>query len=157
MSTTDTSPTASTTNSGASGRRGGNSGGDSGGGRLSAAGTRAAEAYQSARERTSAAYAAARETAGSVGQRTAESIDSAPMSAVFGGLALGAIAGALLPRTDREAQLLGPAGRRLNDTARDAVRSARDASREQLDGFTDRAVGALRSSATAAAESVRKR
>jgi hypothetical protein len=37
------------------------------------------------------------------------------------------------------------------------VRAARDAGRDQLDGFTDRAVGALRSSAGAAADSVRNR
>jgi hypothetical protein len=155
MSTTDTSATQSTTNSGAGGGTTGREG--SGGGALSAVGTKAADAYEAARERTSAAYAAARERAGNVGQRTAESIDAAPMAAVIGGLALGAIAGALIPRSAREEQLLGSTGRRLADTARDAVRAARDASREQLDGFTDRAVGALRNSADAAAESVRNR
>jgi ElaB/YqjD/DUF883 family membrane-anchored ribosome-binding protein len=159
MSTTDTRATASTTNSGTGGsKESGASGGNSGGGgRLSGVSTKAADAYEAARERTSAAYSAARERAGNVSQRTAESIDASPMAAVFGGLALGAIAGALLPRTAREEQLLGTAGRRLTDTARDAVRAARDASRDQLDGFTDRAVGALRSSAGAAADSVRKR
>jgi ElaB/YqjD/DUF883 family membrane-anchored ribosome-binding protein len=158
MSTTDTSATQSTTNSGAGGgTTGSGASGGSSGGPLSAVGTKAADAYEAARERTAAAYAAARERAGNVGQRTAESIDAAPMAAVIGGLALGAIAGALIPRSAREEQLLGSTGRRLADTARDAVRAARDASREQLDGFTDRAVGALRSSADAAAESVRNR
>jgi ElaB/YqjD/DUF883 family membrane-anchored ribosome-binding protein len=158
MSTTDTSATPSatrsTTNSGAGGGTKDSAGS---GGALSAVGTKAADAYEAARERTSAAYAAARERAGNVGQRTAESIDAAPMAAVLGGLALGAIAGALIPRSAREEQLLGTAGRRLADTAREAVRAARDAGRDQLDGFTDRAVGALRSSADAAAESVRNR
>jgi ElaB/YqjD/DUF883 family membrane-anchored ribosome-binding protein len=159
MSTTDTSATASTTNSGAGGGGRTGSGGSGGGssGPLSAVGTRAADAYEAARERTSAAYAAARERAGTVGQRTAESIDAAPMAAVIGGLALGAIAGALIPRSAREEQLLGKAGRRLSDTAREAVQAARDAGRGQLDGFTDRAVEALRSSADAATESVRNR
>ncbi|MBV8685137.1 MAG: hypothetical protein JOZ90_02275 [Alphaproteobacteria bacterium] len=152
MSTSsDTAGTATTTNRGAEGA------GETGNGRLSAVSTKAADAYQAARDRTSAAYAAARERAGDVSQRAAESIDSAPLVAVVGGLALGAIAGALLPRTSREEQLLGTAGRRLTDSARDAVRAARDASREQLDGFTDRAMGALKSSAGAAADSVRKR
>jgi ElaB/YqjD/DUF883 family membrane-anchored ribosome-binding protein len=158
MSTTNTSATASTTNSGADGGTNKSSGSGGGsGGPLSAVGTKAADAYEAARERTSAAYAAARERAGNVGQRTAESIDAAPMAAVLGGLALGAIAGALIPRSAREEQLLGNAGRRLSDTAREAVRAARDAGRGQLDGFTDRAVEALRSSADAAAESVRNR
>jgi hypothetical protein len=132
-------------------------GGEGSGGVLSTASSAAADAYRSARERTSAAYAAARERAGAVSQRTAESFDSAPIAAVIGGLALGAIAGALLPRTRREEELFGSVGRRINDGARDAVRAARDAGRDQLDGFTDRAVSALRSSAGAAADSVRKR
>jgi ElaB/YqjD/DUF883 family membrane-anchored ribosome-binding protein len=131
--------------------------GEGSGGVLSTASSAAADAYRSARERTSEAYAAARERAGAVSQRTAESFDSAPMAAVIGGLALGAIAGALLPRTRREEDLFGSVGRRINDGARDAVRAARDAGRDQLDGFTDRAVSALRSSAGAAADSVRKR
>ncbi|HEY0413209.1 MAG TPA: hypothetical protein VGD66_08705 [Allosphingosinicella sp.] len=151
--TTDTPAAASATNSGA-----GDGGTQPGGsGPLSAVGTAAADAYQAAKDRTSAAYAAARGRAGTVGQRTAQGIDSAPMAAIFGGLALGAIAGALLPRTAREEELLGPAGRRMTDTAREAVRAARDASRDELDGFTDRAVSALRSSAGAAADSVRNR
>jgi hypothetical protein len=151
MSKTDTQAAASSSsNSGT-----GSAGEGSGGGRLSAVSTKAADAYQAALDRTSAAYSAARERAGSVGQRTAESIDAAPMAAVVGGLALGAIAAVLIPRTAREEQLLGTAGRRLTDTARDAVRAAREASREQIDGFTDRAVGALKSTADAAADSVR--
>ena len=154
MSTTTDKPgTATTSNSGA----GDGTGGSGGGGRLSAASAKAADAYQSAKDRTSTAYAAAREAAGNVGQRTAERIDTAPMAAVVGGLALGAIAGALLPRTEREEKLLGPTGRKITDGARQAVNAAKDASREQLDGFTDRAVSTLRDSAGAAAEAVRKR
>jgi hypothetical protein len=149
--TTDRPGKASPSRSGASGN------GEGSGGPLSAASSAAADAYRSARERTSAAYSAVRERAGAVSQRTAESLDAAPMAAVIGGLALGAIAAALLPRTRREEELLGSVGRRINDSARDAVRAARDAGRDQLDGFTDRAVSALRSSAGAAADSVRKR
>jgi ElaB/YqjD/DUF883 family membrane-anchored ribosome-binding protein len=142
--------------------RGTASGGTEDRGRLSEASRRAAEAYQAARERTSAAYASA-------GRRTSESIDANPLVAVAGGLALGAILGALLPRTDREEKLLGPAGRRINDTARQAANAARDAGRQQLDelglsrdglrsrldGFTDKAVSAVRTSAGAAAGSVK--
>ena len=66
----------------------------------------------------------------------------------------------MLPKTKREEELLGDVGRRLNDTAREAARAARDAGREQidelglsregvrrkLDDFTDRAVGAVKTS-----------
>jgi hypothetical protein len=166
--TDDRPASASANNKGADGEKAGN-------GRLSAASQKAADAYQAARDRTSAAYATARERAGSAyetaGRRTSEGIEANPVAALVGGLALGAIAAALLPKTEQEEKLLGPVGRRINDTARDAARSAREAGRQQLDElglsrdglkgkldeFTDRAAGAVRTSAGAAAESVKKK
>lgn len=127
----------------------------------------ARQAYESARERTAAAYAAARERAGSAyetaGRRAGEGIDSNPVAAVIGGLAIGAIVAALLPRTRREEEYLGTVGRRLNDSAREAARAAREAGqgqldelglsreglRTKLDEFTGRAVGAIKDSAGA--------
>ena len=174
MSTTDARATASTTNSGADdGADGG--GVKGGGGRLGAVRESAADAYEAARERTASAYQAARARAGgayesargtarSAGQRTAQGIESNPMAAIVGGLALGAIAGALLPRTRREEDVIGPVGRKVADTAREAARAAREAGRQQIDElglsrdgltrklneFTDKAAGAVRSSAGAA-------
>jgi ElaB/YqjD/DUF883 family membrane-anchored ribosome-binding protein len=130
-------------------------------GRLAAVSDSAAEAYRATRERTSTAYAAARERAGAALERTGDGIEANPMAAVFAGLALGALAAALIPRTRREEELLGDVGRRITDTARDAARAAREAGREQidelglnrdgvrrrLDEFTDRAVGAVKGSA----------
>jgi hypothetical protein len=128
----------------------------------------ARQAYESARERTAAAYAAARDKAESAyevaGRRAGEGIDSNPVAAVVGGLAIGAIVAALLPRTRREDELLGTAGRRLNESAREAARAAREAGkgqldelglnkdglRSKLDEFTGRAVGAIKDSAGAA-------
>jgi ElaB/YqjD/DUF883 family membrane-anchored ribosome-binding protein len=176
MSSTDARATATTNNSGA----GGETGGTEGGGRLDTVRQSAAEAYESARERTASAYQTARERAGdayesardtarNAGQKTAQGIDSNPMAALVGGLALGAIAAALLPRTDREEQLLGAAGRKVTGTARDAANAARDAARQQIDElglskdgvqrrlneFTDKAVGAVKSSAGAASGAVK--
>jgi ElaB/YqjD/DUF883 family membrane-anchored ribosome-binding protein len=167
--TTDRPADASASNSGAGeGEKAGN-------GRLSAASEKAAQAYQTARERTSAAYATARERAGSAyesaGRRTGDTIDANPVADVAGGLALGAIVALLLPRTEREDRLLGAAGRRINDTARDAMGAAREAGRQQLDElglsrdgikrrldeFSDRAAGAVRSSAGAAADTVKSK
>jgi hypothetical protein len=162
MTTTaeDRSATVSTPDSGA-----GDGGAGSEASRLAGVRQSAAEAYQAARERTGTAYAAARGRAEdayeSARRRTADGIDSNPLAAIVGGLALGAVAAALLPRTRREEALLGPVGRRLGDTAREAARAAREAARQQveelglnkdgvrrrLDEFTDRAVDAVRSSA----------
>ncbi|QAY79371.1 hypothetical protein [Sphingosinicella sp. BN140058] len=153
--------------------------GNEGGGRLAGVRQSAADAYQNTRERTSAAYESARERAGSAldsvrqtarsaGERTGSGIEANPMAAVVGGLALGIVAGAILPRSKREQALLAPAGRKIHDTARQAVSAAKDAGREQigelgltrdsvqrrLGEFTDRAVGAVKTSAGAAAETV---
>ena len=162
-STTDERPaSASANNKGA---------GNENGGRTAAA----RQAFESARERTAAAYATARERAESAyqtaGRRASEGIESNPVAAVVGGLALGAIVAALLPRTSREEELLGSAGRRITDTAREAARAAREAGRQQLDelgltkeglrarldGITDQAVGVAKSSAGAAAGTVKKK
>jgi ElaB/YqjD/DUF883 family membrane-anchored ribosome-binding protein len=176
MSTTDNRATQSATNSGA-----GDSGGtESGGGRLSAVRSSAADAYESARERTSAAYQAARDAAGgavesvrdtarTAGKRTAEGVEANPLAAVVGGLALGVIAGALIPKTRQEEKLLGGAGRKVTDTARQAVEAAKEAGRSQIDElglskdglqrklgeFTDKAAGAVRNSAGAATSAVK--
>jgi hypothetical protein len=133
----------------------------------------ARQAYETARDRTAAAYAAARERAGSAyegaGRRASDGIDANPVAAVVGGLAVGAIVAALLPRTRREDEMLGTVGRRLNESAREAARAAREAGRDQLDElglsrdglkgkldeFTGRAVGAVKSSAGAAAGAAR--
>jgi ElaB/YqjD/DUF883 family membrane-anchored ribosome-binding protein len=164
--------TAASTNSGA----GSSGGGNDEAGRLAGVRQSAADAYSSALERTSSAYSTARERAGSAfssaadtarsaGQKTAQGIDSNPMAAIVGGLALGAIAGALLPKTQREQELLGPAGRKITGTAKEAVRAAKEAGqtqladlgltkdgvRQKLDQFTEQAVGAVKSTAGAAA------
>lgn len=154
MSTTpDTSASQSTTSSGTG--NGAGSSGSADAGKLAAVRQSAADAYEAARERTASAYSTARETAASATRRTADGIDGNPMAALVGGLALGAIAGALLPIARQERQLFGNVGRRINDTARQAALAARDAGKDRLDGFTDQALGAVRASASAAADSVR--
>lgn len=151
MSTTpDTRASESSTNSGAGGQ-----GGSESGGTLASVRQSAAEAYQTARQRTASVYSSARDTAASAGRRTADGIDDYPMAAVVGGLALGAIVGVLVPLSRQERQLFGSTGRRLNDTAREALIAARDAGKKELDGFTDQALDAVKASASAAAGKVK--
>jgi ElaB/YqjD/DUF883 family membrane-anchored ribosome-binding protein len=149
--TTDTRASESSTNSGA----GGQGGGSESGGTLASVRQSAAEAYQAARQRTASAYSSARDTAASAGRRTADGIDDYPMAAVVGGLALGAIVGVLVPLSRQERQMFGSTGRRLNDTAREALIAARDAGKKELDGFTDQALDAVKASASAAAGKVK--
>jgi ElaB/YqjD/DUF883 family membrane-anchored ribosome-binding protein len=124
----------------------------------SSARTRARDAYGSARERTSSAYESARERASRAGHRTADGVDSNPAAALIGGLALGALVAAILPRTRREEEMFGQYGRRLNEKAREAALAARDAGTSKLDemGFNkDTAKEKLNELASSAGEAAR--
>lgn len=65
--------------------------------------------------------------------KTSDSIDKNPLAIVFGGIAIGAIVGALLPRTEREAKILGKAGKKLNKKARKMAEAAKAAGVGQAD------------------------
>jgi len=98
-------------------------------------------AAPSARERAIDAYDGARE-------RTRESIDGSPFLALGGGLALGALIAALLPKTQTEEKLMGPLGSRISDGARAAASAAKEAGREKLSDLNitrDAGKGAVKS------------
>ena len=76
---------------------------------------RAIEAYESARDKTS------------------DALSEAPLLALAGGLAAGAIIAALLPRTEAEARAVRPTARRVKQSARAAVQAARDTGTQRLD------------------------
>ncbi|MGK6319806.1 hypothetical protein [Sphingomonas sp. DT-204] len=63
---------------------------------------------------------------------TIEAIESNPVAVVAGGLAVGLVAGALIPRSDREREALRPLGKRIADGAKAAVAAARETGKEQL-------------------------
>jgi hypothetical protein len=79
----------------------------------------------STRERAIEAYESTRE-------RAREGVDGSPLLALGGGLALGALIAALLPKTSTEDRLLGSVGGRITDTARNAADAAKEAGREKL-------------------------
>ena len=94
---------------------------------------RAASALEAARERTASAYEAARNRASDATRKANEQLSIYPISAVVGGFLLGALVGALIPRTERETKLMGKAGRRVAGAAKDAAQRGLDAGREQFD------------------------
>ena len=49
--------------------------------------------------------------------KTIEGVDKNPLAIILGGIAIGAIVGALLPRTERETKVLGKAGKKFNKKA----------------------------------------
>jgi hypothetical protein len=117
----------------------------------------------STRQRAIEAYEGARD-------RASDTFGQAPLLALAGGIAAGALIAALLPRTEAEAKLVRPTARRVKDSARAALDAARDTGtdrlsamglnrekgeetiRNLLNGLTD----AARASADAAAQAVRK-
>jgi len=129
------------------------------------------DAYTSGREKATEVYSAAREKAKAASKSTADGLDTNPIAAVIGGLAIGAVVGALLPRTEREARTLGAAGSKINDAAREAAGAARDAgkaklaelglspekARESIHSLIDGALSAATSAGSAAVEKARAR
>ena len=86
----------------------------------------------SIRQRAIEAYDGARDSVAGAGRRATEGIDEAPLIALAGGLAAGALLAALLPRTKTEAELVRPAADRLTDTAKVAAAAAKEAGQSRL-------------------------
>lgn len=74
----------------------------------------------------------AKHAATDAAKRTADALESNPLAIVAGGIAIGALAGALIPRSAKEKELLAPVGRNLNERARGALQAAREAGNSEL-------------------------
>lgn len=98
-----------------------------------------ADAYGSGKEKTETVIKAVREgsakVTGSAKTKTNGSLEKNPIAALVGGLAIGAIAAALLPKTKRESDMLGSASNKVRSSASAAAKAARDAGKEQLDAL----------------------
>jgi hypothetical protein len=102
--------------------------------------------------------------------RATDTLGQAPLIALAGGIAAGALIAALLPRTDAETRLVRPTAKRVKNSARAAFTAARDTGTQRLDelginrskgeetirSLIDGLTDAAKASATAAAEAVRK-
>lgn len=86
------------------------------------------DAGVSARQRAIEAYSDARE-------RAVDTLGEAPLLALAGGLAAGALIAALLPRTQAETRIVRPTARRVKDSARSAFDAARDTGTERLNAM----------------------
>jgi hypothetical protein len=74
----------------------------------------------------------AKDAAADAARRTADALESNPLAIVAGGIAIGALAGALIPRSAKEKELLAPLGRTLGERARGALDAAREAGQGEL-------------------------
>ena len=93
---------------------------------------RAGDVYDTARSAAVDAYDTAREKASAATAKAGDGIDEAPLIALAGGLAVGVLLAALLPRTAQEDKLLGPIGERITGGARTAVDAAKQAGRDKM-------------------------
>ncbi|HEX6071474.1 MAG TPA: hypothetical protein VFY95_00495 [Sphingomicrobium sp.] len=73
------------------------------------------------------------ETYENAGRRASDTLGEAPLIALAGGIAAGALLAALLPRTAGETRLVRPTARRVRETARAAYNAAKDTGAERLD------------------------
>jgi len=87
----------------------------------------------SPRQRAIDAYSSARESFSDAGRHAADTFNEAPLIALAGVIAAGALIAALLPRTEAETRAVRPTARRVRSSAKAAVRAAREAGTQQLD------------------------
>lgn len=94
---------------------------------------RATHAYESAVARAGETVDSSRETAREAAHQASSLVDGNPLGVLVGGVALGAVVGALVPRSEREKELLAPVGKRIGAAAVAAVAAAKEAGRSELD------------------------
>jgi hypothetical protein len=87
------------------------------------------DGIDTARETASRAYHTGLDKA----SEAVHGLESNPLGILVGGLAVGVLAGALIPRSQREKDLLAPVGQRIGDSARAAIQAARDAGQTELE------------------------
>jgi hypothetical protein len=69
------------------------------------------------------------------GTLAGKELDENPLAFLVGGIALGALIGSLLPRTQQEAKTLGATGRKINRAASNAAQAAKAAGKKKLDAL----------------------
>ena len=100
-----------------------------------AAREQAAKAFESGREAAARGVNTSKEIATNAMVRSGDSIDKNPIAIVIGGIALGAIIGALLPRTEGEVKIMGKAGKKLNKKAKKMAEAAKVAGKDKVDSL----------------------
>ncbi len=136
-----------------------------------AAKAKATQALGKSRDAAARGVNSSKQLASKAAAKTGDTIDKNPLAIVLGGLALGAIVGALIPKTGREKKLLGKQGRKINDRikqASDAAKTAgkgkidelglnQDAVREQFRDLVSKAAETVKAAGKAAGDAARNR
>ncbi|WP_322965580.1 hypothetical protein [Sphingomonas fuzhouensis] len=93
----------------------------------------ASQVYHDAKDKAAAALHTSKDKAGDLAQKTARTIEGNPLGILVGGLVVGVIAGALIPRSAREKEWLTPIGKKLGETIRQAAQAARETGLRELE------------------------
>ncbi|WP_066776827.1 DUF883 family protein [Sphingomonas sp. CCH5-D11] len=96
---------------------------------------RATHAYENAVARAGETADHSREAVRDAAHQAGDFVESNPLGVLAGGLALGALVGALLPRSEREKQLLAPVGKKVGMAAVAAFAAAKEAGKGELEGL----------------------
>ncbi len=137
----------------------------------SAARKKAADAYGISKEVATKGVQSSKELANRAVIKSGDTLDSNPIAMVVGGIALGAIIGALLPKSAKEEQLLGKTGAKINGKMRDVAAAAKEAgidkidslginkdfARDQFRNLVSKATEAVKAASQAAGDVARKR
>jgi len=121
------------------------------------------------RQRAVEAYENARGSVADAGRQAVDTLTEAPLLALAGGLAAGAIIAALLPRTEAEDRLVEPRARRVRKSVEAAATAARQTGSQRLGelglsrekgeqtirDLLDRVTDAAKASAQAAADAAK--
>jgi hypothetical protein len=87
----------------------------------------------SVRQRAIDAYASARDSVSDAGRRATDTLTEAPLLALAGGIAAGALIAALLPRTETETRAIRPTAKRVRRSAEAALSAAKETGSQRLD------------------------
>jgi ElaB/YqjD/DUF883 family membrane-anchored ribosome-binding protein len=135
-----------------------------------AAREQAAKAYEAGREAAARGVNTSKKIAHKAVDKTTAGFDKNPLAIVLGGLAIGAIAGALIPQLKGEEKVLGKTGKKLNKKAKKVAEAAKaagkdkvdslglgsDAIREQFRNLVGKAAEAVKAAGQAANDAARK-
>ncbi|MEH6756599.1 MAG: hypothetical protein V7676_03705 [Parasphingorhabdus sp.] len=94
---------------------------------------RAAELLGDSKIKAAESVEATKQMAKTAANRSEEVITQNPLAVLLGGLALGALVGALLPKSQTETKFVGGAGKKVNETAKKAYDAAKEAGQAQIE------------------------
>jgi ElaB/YqjD/DUF883 family membrane-anchored ribosome-binding protein len=94
---------------------------------------KASETAQQAKAKAAKAAETVKAKGKQAGAKASTGIESNPLAAIAGGLAIGAILAGILPRTATEDRAVGKVGTRVRSTTRNVIKSAKENARAQLD------------------------